>query len=217
MTLPVYTIIKTSVDSKRCFKDGSLSTVQLISYVMLFVYDLDLIKCKFMMLRRHHDEFIPSGAFLANHHQVPGLLPTSAIMAFPSSLTLVLLVRRAFCALSSSAFATTNLFTKFLLFYSISSVYTPKKLQLPFLMVLCRDLLYPAISITSLFDLFSVHDMLIILQMCHISTASSLLSRYFVSLQHSNPCTRMDHNCVGFQSVSFGVDSDISLGEDGLS
>ena len=51
-----------------------------------------------------------------------------------------------------------------------------------FLMVLSRNLLYPAISITSLFDFFSVHDILIILLMYHISAASSLLSRYFVNV-----------------------------------
>ena len=60
-------------------------------------------------------------------------------------------------------------------------------------MVLSRDLLYPAISITYFLDFFSVYDILIILLMYHISAASSLLSRSFVSVQHSHPCRRMDH------------------------
>ena len=54
--------------------------------------------------------------------------------------------------------------------------------------------------------------------MYHISAASSLLARSFVGVQvqHSHPCRRMDHY-VDFQSVDFGgVNSDISVGEDGL-
>ena len=58
----------------------------------------------------------------------------------------------------------------------------PKKCSCLFLMVLSRDLLYPAISITFSFDFCSVHDILIILLMYHISTASSLLSRFFLSV-----------------------------------
>ena len=69
----------------------------------------------------------------------------------------------------------------------------PKNCSCLFLMVLSRDLLYPAIYITSSFDLFSVHDILIILLMYHISAASSLLSRSFVNVQHSHPYRRMDH------------------------
>ena len=93
----------------------------------------------------------------------------------------------------------------------------PKNCGCPFLMVLSRDLLDLAISITSLFDFFSVHDILIILLMYHISAASGLLSRSFVSVQHSHPYRRMDHILyVGFQSVDFGVKSDISVGVDGL-
>ena len=60
-------------------------------------------------------------------------------------------------------------------------------------MILSRDLLYPAISITSWFDYFSVHDILIVLLMYHISAVSSHLSRSFVSFEHSHPCRRMDH------------------------
>ena len=70
-------------------------------------------------------------------------------------------------------------------------------------MVLSRDLLYPAISIISLFDFISVHDILIILLMYHISAASSLLSRSFVSVQHSQSIQK-DGPFVRFQSVDFG-------------
>ena len=63
--------------------------------------------------------------------------------------------------------------------------------------------------------LFSAHDILIILLICHISAPSSLLSRSFVSVQHSHPRRTMDHY-VGFQSVDFCVNSDISVREDGL-
>ena len=52
-----------------------------------------------------------------------------------------------------------------------------------FLMVLSRHLLYPAISITSLFGFLSVHDILIILLMDYISAASSL---YFRSVDNGN-------------------------------
>ena len=72
-------------------------------------------------------------------------------------------------------------------------LYAPKNCSCLFLLVLCRDLLYPAISVTSWFDFFLVHDILIILLMYHISAASSLLSRSFVSVQHSHPCRKMDH------------------------
>ena len=82
-------------------------------------------------------------------------------------------------------------------------------------MVLSRYLLYLFISITSWFNFFSVHDILIILLIYHISAALSLLSRSFVSVQHSHSCRRMDHY-VGFQSVDFGANSDFSFGEDGL-
>ena len=81
-------------------------------------------------------------------------------------------------------------------------------------MVLSRDnfILYPAISITYSYDLCSVHVILIILQMYHSSATSSLLS--FVSVQHSHPCSGMDHKYAGFQSVDFGAKSDISVGKD---
>ena len=75
--------------------------------------------------------------------------------------------------------------------------------------------MYPTFSISSSFDFFSVHDILKIL-MYHISAASSLLSKSFVSVQHSPPYRRMDHMIVGFQSLDFGVNSNISVGEDGI-
>ena len=82
-------------------------------------------------------------------------------------------------------------------------------------MVLSINILYPAISITSSFDFFSVHYILIILLIYHISAASSLFSRSFVSDQHSHPGRKMDHvffKYVGFQSVDVGVNSHISIG-----
>ena len=94
-------------------------------------------------------------------------------------------------------------------------LYFPENCIIFFLMVLSSDLLYPAISITSSFDFFPVHDVLFILLVYHISAASSLLSRPFVSVQHSYLCRRMDHN-VGFRCVDCGVNSDIPVGEYGL-
>ena len=69
----------------------------------------------------------------------------------------------------------------------------PKDCSCLFLTVLSRDLLYPAISITSSFYFFSVHDILIILLMYHICAASSLICRSFFNFQHSHPHRRMDH------------------------
>ena len=69
----------------------------------------------------------------------------------------------------------------------------PKNCSCLFLMVLSRDLMYPAISIISSFDFFSVYDILIILLMYHISAASSLLSKSFVNIQHSHSYRRMNH------------------------
>ena len=71
--------------------------------------------------------------------------------------------------------------------------------------------MYRATYITSSFDFFSVHYILIILLMYHISAASSLLSRSFVSLQYSLTFRGMDH-LLGFQGVDFGVNC---VGEDG--
>ena len=52
--------------------------------------------------------------------------------------------------------------------------------------------------------------------MYHISAALSLLSKSFVSVQHSHPCKKVENMTVGFHSVAFGVHSNISVGEDGL-
>ena len=87
-------------------------------------------------------------------------------------------------------------------------------------MVLSKDLLYPALSITSSFDFFSVNVILIIRLMYHIFSAStncsSLLSNFFVGVQHSHPYKPMDHNYVGFHSFDLGINSDVSIGEDGF-
>ena len=75
--------------------------------------------------------------------------------------------------------------------------------------------MYPAMSITSSFDFFSAHDILIILLMYHISAASSLFFFVFCqcpafkSIQKNGPY-------VGFQRVDFGVNFDISVVEDEL-
>ena len=76
--------------------------------------------------------------------------------------------------------------------------------------------MYPALSITSSFDFFSVHDFLIILLMYHISAASSLLSRSFVNAEHLHPY-KIDGSYESFHNVDFGVSFDIfSVCEDGL-
>ena len=141
------------------------------------------------------------------HHHVPGLLQTSAIMTFQPSLLSVLLMS----SLSGDYFLDTKLFRMSVYFMqclplllvtqifplsicfsSLSALFIcPKNCSCLFLMV--RDLLYPPISITSSLSFFSVHDILIILLMYHISAASSLLSRSFVNVQHSHPYRRMDH------------------------
>ena len=129
---------------------------------------------------------------------MPGLLQTSAIMAFQPSLLSVLLMS----SLLGDSFLVTKLFRLFayfvgclplllvpqifplnICFCSPSALFIcPKNCSCLFLMVLSRDLLYPAISITFLFDFFSIHDILIILLMYHISAASRLLSRSFVNV-----------------------------------
>ena len=107
-----------------------------------------------------------------DHHHVPGLLKTSVIMVFQLSLLSVLLMS----SLLGDSFLVTKLFrlsVNFVLclpvlmvpqifplnicFSSPSALFIcPKNCICLFLMVLCRDLLYPAISITSSFDFFSV-------------------------------------------------------------
>ena len=110
-----------------------------------------------------------------------------------------------FCVLSSFAFGHKPFHSIFAFLIHQLHLYAKKNCSCLFMMVLSRDLLYPAISITSLIDFFSAHGILIILLMYHISAASSLLSRSFVSGPY-----------LGFQRVDFGVSSVISVGEDGL-
>ena len=141
-----------------------------------------------------------------HHHHVQGLLQTSATMAFQSSLSSVLLMS----SLLGGSFLVTRLFrlsvyfVRCLLLLLVSQIFPlnicfsspsalficPKDFSCLFRMVLSRDILYPAISITSSFDVFSVHDILIILLMYRISAASSLLFRSFVNNQHSHSYRR---------------------------
>ena len=145
---------------------------------------------------------------LHHHHHVPGLLQTLAILAFQSSLSSALLMS----SLLGDSFLVTKLFRLSvyfvpclplllvpqifplnICFISPSALFIcQKNCSCLFLIVLSRDLLYPAISITFSFEFFSIHDILIIVLMYHISAASSLLSRSFVSVQHSH--TWMYHN-----------------------
>ena len=70
-----------------------------------------------------------------------------------------------FCALSSSASSPLNI-----CFSSPPALFVCPKIEVVFfLIVLSRNLLYPGISITSSFLFFSVHDILILLLMYHIS------------------------------------------------
>ena len=148
-------------------------------------------------------------------------------MAFKSSLSSVLLMS----AMLGGSFLVTKLFrlsvyfVRYLPLILVSRIFPlsicfsgplalficPNNCGCIFLMVFSRDLLYPAMSITSLCGFFSLHDILIILLMYHISAVSSLLFRSFVSVQHSHPCSY-----VGFHSIDFGVHSDISVGEEEL-
>ena len=134
---------------------------------------------------------------------MPGLLQTSAIIAFQPPLSSVLLMS----SLLGDSFLVTKLFilsmysVRFfplllvpqicplnICFSSPSALFIcPKNCSCLVLMVLSRDPLYPAISLTSSFDFFSVLDILIILLIYHIPAASSLLSRPFVNVQYSHP------------------------------
>ena len=140
---------------------------------------------------------------------MPGLLQTSAIMASQSSLPSVLLMSSllGYSFLVRKLFRLSVYFVRclpvllvpqisplYFCFSSASAMFIcPKNCSCPFLIALSRDLLYQTISITCSFDFFSVQDILIILLMYHISAASNLLSRSFVSVQHSHPYRRMDH------------------------
>ena len=159
-----------------------------------------------------HRPHCPSHHHHPHHHHVPGLLQTSAIMAFQPSLSSVLLMS----SLLGDSFIVTKLFRLPVYFVCcLPLLLVPQVFPLnncfssPSALFICqkncRDILYPAISITSSFDFFSAHNILIVLLMYHISAASSLLSRSFVNVQHSHPYRRMVHNYVGFWSVDFGV------------
>ena len=153
--------------------------------------------------------------WIDHHHHVPGLLQTSAIMVFQSSLSSVLLMS------SMYSFHIKKLFRLLCFWYH-------KSFHSTFAFLVHQLCLYAQKIVVVFFWWFWVgifwirpfpfllHDILIILLMYFMSAASSLLSRSFVSVQHSYIWRRMNHNYVGFQSVDFGVNSDISVGEDGL-
>ena len=122
--------------------------------------------------------------FFHHHHQVSGLLQTSAIMALQSSLSSVFLMS----SLLGDSFLVIKLFKlsvyfvrcfplllvplifpNNICFSSPSPLFIcPKNCTYLFLMVLSRHL-FLTISITSSFDFISVHDILIILLMYHIN------------------------------------------------
>ena len=81
-------------------------------------------------------------------------------------------------------------------------------------MVFNRYHLYLAISITFWVDFVSVHDVLIILLMYHISAASILLSRSFV--MYSIHIHVEGWTICRLLEYDFGLNSDISISEDGL-
>ena len=161
---------------------------------------------------------------------MPGLLQTSAIMALHSSLSSVLLIDSI---LDDFFFDTKLLRLSVNLVRCLPLLFTPsifphnrcfsnpsflqmcpKNFSCRFLITFRRDLLHPAIFITSLLDFFSVQDIFIILLIYHISTASSFLSVSLVSVQHSHPYNSMDHtyafsalilvSCPKFLSVKMG-------------
>ena len=136
-----------------------------------------------------------------HHDHVPGLLQTSAIMAFQPSLSSVLLmssllgdsyhcyevIQTVYFVRCLPLLLVPQTFPLNICFSSPTALFVfPKNCSCLFLMVLSRDLLYPVISITSWFYFFSVHDIVIIVLMYHISAASSLLSRSVVSV-HPSP------------------------------
>ena len=114
-----------------------------------------------------------------HHHHVPGLLQTSAIMASQSSLSSVIMMK----SLLRDSFLVTKLFRLSVYFvrclpllllqsifaFLVHQLCCPKSEVVFFQIVLSRNLLYAVISITSSFLLFSVHDILIMLLMYHIS------------------------------------------------
>ena len=68
-------------------------------------------------------------------------------------------------------------------------------------MILISDLLHIAISITSVLDFFSAHDILNILRGNHSSAASSL---------HSVPSTHIRRKQLPKQCINFGVHGNVS-------
>ena len=83
---------------------------------------------------------------------------------------------RVFCALSLTASSPPNI-----CFSSPSALFICLKIEVVFfLIVLSRNLLYSVISITSSFLFFSVHDILILLLMYHISVVCNHCKTLFV-------------------------------------
>ena len=91
----------------------------------------------------------------------------------------------------------------------------PTNFSCLFLMVLTWDLSYPAISITSSFHFFSVHDILIFLLMYHIFCCFKSSFEVFC-LCSAFRAMQKDEPYLGFQNVDFGAKSQISVGNDGL-
>ena len=78
----------------------------------------------------------------------------------------------------------------------LSRYMCPRNSNCLFLIFLISDLsVLISLRIDS-FDLFSVHDILIILQINHISAASSFFSISLLIVQHSHPYRRIDHTCL---------------------
>ena len=138
-----------------------------------------------------------------HYHYVRRLLQTLAIMAFVSSIVELIVgglflcyivITKSLCILrrASLCFWYHQSFHPIFAF-SIHLFLCTKNIAVVFcLIVFSSNLLYQAISITFSFHFLFYHDILIILLVYLISIASSLLARYFVSVQHSNPFLRMD-------------------------
>ena len=130
-------------------------------------------------------------------------LPTLSVVSYPDELIVggffscyeIIQTVCVFCCLP--LLLVPQIFPLNICFSSPSALFIcPKKCSCLFLMVLRRDLL---------FDFFSVHDILIILPMYHISTASSLLSRSFVNVQHSHPYIYIMYKCFFQVEIMGGI------------
>ena len=163
----------------------------------------------------HHD--------LDHHHHVPGLLQTSKIMAFHSSLSSVLLMSSLLgdSFLVTKFFRLSVYFVRCLLLLLVQQIF-PLNIcfSSPSALFICsknccsllwcfwratfciRPFPFPS------FDFFSVHDILIIL----LCTTFLLLQVLFLGLLSVSSI----HIHAGSQVVDFGVNSDISEGENGL-